>query len=62
MARSKKGWVYKPLKPPKAKVPDEIKTTLEMRLKTIDSKVQRTKGQIESLRKSIQSDLQNKGA
>ena len=39
-----------------------LKTTLEMRLKTIDSKVQRTKGQIESLRKSIQSDLQNKGA
>jgi len=39
-----------------------LKTTLEMRLKTIESKVQRTKGQIESLRKSIQSDLQNKAA
>jgi prefoldin beta subunit len=39
-----------------------LKTTLEMRIKTIESKISRTKSQIEAMRKSIQADFENKSA
>jgi len=53
------------VKSEKNKLLDEkksLKTTLEMRLKTIDGKLERTKSQIETLRTSIQADFQNKSA
>lgn len=37
-----------------------LKITLEMRLKTVQQKLERTKGSLESLQKSLQADLQNK--
>lgn len=39
-----------------------LKVTLEMRVKTINQKLERTKSQIDTMRKSIQADLQNKSA
>ena len=39
-----------------------LKVSLEMRLKTIKAKEERTKSQIDTLRKNIQSDLKNKSA
>lgn len=39
-----------------------LKVTLEMRSKTIAQKIDRSKNQLETLRKSIQADLQNKSA
>ena len=51
------------VKSEKNKLLDEkksLKVTLEMRLKTVDQKIERSKQSIESLRKSIQADLQNK--
>ena len=39
-----------------------LKVTLEMRSKTLNQKIERSKGQLESLRKSIQLDLQNTSA
>ncbi|MBD3254792.1 MAG: hypothetical protein GF383_06850, partial [Candidatus Lokiarchaeota archaeon] len=39
-----------------------LKVTLEMRTKTINQKLDRTKTQLENIRKSIQSDLQNQRA
>jgi len=53
------------VKSEKNKLLDEkksLKVTLEMRTKTLSQKLERTKSQIETLRKSIQSDLQNKRA
>jgi len=37
-----------------------LKITLEMRLKTVQQKLERTKSSLESLQKSLQADLQNK--
>ncbi|MFX1235387.1 MAG: prefoldin subunit [Promethearchaeota archaeon] len=37
-----------------------LKVTLEMRLKTLQQKLDRTKTSLESLQKSLQADLQNK--
>lgn len=39
-----------------------LKVTLDMRSKTITQKIDRSKNQLETLRKSIQADLQNKSA
>ena len=39
-----------------------LKVTLEMRSKTLSQKIDRSKNQLETLRKSIQADLQNKSA
>lgn len=39
-----------------------LKVTLEMRSKTLNQKIERSKAQLETLRKSIQSDLQNQSA
>ena len=53
------------VKSEKNKLLDEkksLKVTLEMRLKTIQQKLDRTKNQIETMRKSIQADLQNPSA
>ncbi|MFW9936350.1 MAG: prefoldin subunit [Candidatus Thorarchaeota archaeon] len=36
-----------------------LKVTLEMRLKTIDQKTERTKNSFETLQKSLQADLKN---
>lgn len=51
------------VKSEKNKLLDEkksLKVTMEMRLKTVDQKIERNKQAIESLRKSIQADIQNK--
>ncbi|MFX0031606.1 MAG: prefoldin subunit [Candidatus Hodarchaeota archaeon] len=37
-----------------------LKVTIEMRLKTLQQKLERTKSSLESLQKSLQADLQNK--
>ena len=37
-----------------------LKVTLEMRLKTIDQKTERTRNSFETLQKSLQADLKNK--
>ncbi|MFX0187515.1 MAG: prefoldin subunit beta [Candidatus Hodarchaeota archaeon] len=53
------------VKSEKNKLLDEkksLKVTLEMRVKTINQKLERTKNQIDTMRKSIQADLQNKRA
>ena len=53
------------VKSEKNKLLDEkksLKVTLEMRTKTIAQKLERTKNQIETMRNSIQADLQNKSA
>jgi prefoldin beta subunit len=49
----------------KSKLLDEkksLKVTLEMRSKTLTQKIDRTKTQLETLRSSIQADLQKKSA
>ena len=51
------------VKSDKNKLLDEkksLKVTLEMRLKTLDQKLERNKNEIQRLRNSIQADLQNK--
>jgi len=51
------------VKSEKNKLLDEkksLKVTMEMRLKTVKAKEERTKSSIENLRNSIQADLQNK--
>ncbi|MHA1150243.1 MAG: prefoldin subunit beta [Promethearchaeota archaeon] len=51
------------VKSKKNKLIDEkknLKVTLDMRIKTIKQKEDRSKQQLETLRKSLQSDLQNK--
>ena len=51
------------VKSDKNKLLDEkksVKVTLDMRIKTIKQKEDRSKQQLETLRKSLQSDLQNK--
>jgi len=53
------------VKSEKNKLLDEkksLKVTLEMRSKTITQKLDRTKSQIETMRNSIQADLQSKSA
>ncbi|MFX1337503.1 MAG: prefoldin subunit beta [Promethearchaeota archaeon] len=53
------------VKSEKNKLLDEkksLKVTLEMRSKTISQKLDRTKSQIETMRNSIQADLQSKSA
>ena len=53
------------VKSEKNKLLDEkksLKVTLEMRSKTITQKIDRTKSQIETMRNSIQADLQSKSA
>ena len=53
------------VKSEKNKLLDEkksLKVTLEMRSKTLAQKLDRTKGQIETMRNSIQADLQSKSA
>ena len=53
------------VKSEKNKLLDEkksLKTTLEMRIKTIDQKVQRTRSNLEAMQKSLQADLKTKGA
>lgn len=39
-----------------------LKVSLDMRIKTVEQKLERGKSQIETLRKSIQADFQNKSA
>lgn len=51
------------LKSDKKKILDEkksLKVTLEMRIKTVKQKEELSKQQLETLRKSLQADLQNK--
>jgi prefoldin beta subunit len=53
------------VKSEKNKLLDEkksLKVTLEMRSKTVAQKIERTKSQIETMRNSIQADLQSKSA
>ncbi len=53
------------VKSEKNKLLDEkksLKVTLEMRIKTVDQKLERTKKQVETMRTSIQADLQKKSA
>ena len=53
------------VKSEKNKLLDEkksLKVTLEMRSKTLTQKIERTKNQVETMRNSIQADLQNKSA
>jgi len=50
------------VKSEKNKLLDEkksLKVTLDMRMKTIEQKLERTKSQVETLRKSIQEDFQD---
>lgn len=53
------------VKSEKNKLLDEkksLKVTLEMRSKTLTQKIERTKKQIDTMRASIQADLQNKSS
>ncbi|MFX1256458.1 MAG: prefoldin subunit [Promethearchaeota archaeon] len=53
------------VKSEKNKLLDEKKSlnvTLEMRVKTLNQKIERTKNQIDTLRKSIQADLQQQSS